>query len=202
MSELASTIRPGLHLPMSWETYDSLDFDEALRGAEYMDGELVVPPGAPDWGHQDAILYLLGQLRPTLAEGEGVTTGVGWKPEGILEEYIPDVIVCEIPEDRRRFTGVPLLCVEVTSSNRANDLVKKRNAYAAAGLKDYWIVDRKERALRVHELRDGVLVETDVWQLPHLGGRTARNLRQHDSFTHTARYAGRQIRVDLLALFP
>ena len=192
MTELAASTRPGLRLPMSWETYDSLDYDDSLRGAEYMDGALVVPPGLPDWGHQKAILYLLGQLRPTLRDGEDATTGFGWKPAEVREEYGPDVMVCEIPTDHRRFTGVPLLCVEVTSSNRADDLVKKRNAYAAAGLKDYWIIDRKEHALRCHELSGGVLVETGTFHLP---------ARRRKELTVAVAYAGRPVEVDLTQLF-
>lgn len=192
MTELATTLRPGLRLPMSWETYDSLDFDESLRGAEYVNGALLLPPGAPDLGHHDAIDYLRDQLRPTLAAGERTTSGFAWKPEGINAEYIPDVMVFVADEDRRRFVGQPLLCVEVTSGNRSRDLVEKRNYYAAAGLPDYWIVDRKDKALRCHELRGGVLVETATHHLP---------LRRRKALTVTATYAGRPVDVDLVQLF-
>lgn len=192
MTELATSARPGQRLPMSWETYDSLDFDESLRGAEYVNGALLLPPGAPDLGHHDAIDYLRDQLRPTLEGGERTASGFGWKPEGINEEYIPDVMVFVAGADRRRFTGLPLLCVEVTSGNRARDLVEKRNYYAAAGLPDYWIVDRKDRALRCHELRAGVLVETATFALP---------VRRRKTYVVTATYAGRQVDVDLTQLF-
>lgn len=192
MTELATSLRPGLRLPMSWETYDSLDYDDALRGAEYMDGALVLPPGAPDLGHHDAIDYLRDQLRPTLAAGERTTSGFAWKPEGINEEYIPDVMVFVPGDDRRRFTGLPLLCVEVTSGNRSRDLVEKRNYYAAAGLPDYWIADRKDHALRCHELRGGVLVETGTFHLP---------ARRRKELIVDVAYAGRPVQVDLTQLF-
>lgn len=190
MTDAAPT-RSGFRLPMSWETYASLDYDDDLRGAEYMDGELVVP-GLPDWGHQQTILYLLDQLRPTLGAAEGATTGVGWKPADVLEEYAPDVLVCEIPRDRRRLTALPLLCVEVTSSNRAVDMVKKRSAYAIAGLGSYWIVDRQDRVLRCHELRDGALIEIETHQLPP---------RRREALIVTVAYDGRAVQLDLIRLF-
>lgn len=176
---------------MSWETYDSLDADDELRGAEYVNGVLVLPGGAPDLGHHDAIDYLRDQLRPTLAAGERTTSGFGWKPEGIAEEYIPDVMVFVPGADRRRFTGVPLLCVEVTSSSKAVDMVTKREAYARAGLGSFWIVDRQERVLLCHELRGGVLVEREAHRLP---------LQQREALIVRATYAGRAVDIDLTQL--
>ncbi len=37
-------------------------------------------------------------------------------------------------EETTRFTGTPVLCVEVLSSNRATDLVVKTTRYAALGV--------------------------------------------------------------------
>ena len=63
------------------------------------------------------------------------------------------------PPPRWRATGrgfAPrdlLLAVEVVSpSNPGNDLVLKRHAYAVAGIPEYWIVDRRDRTLRVLRL--------------------------------------------------
>jgi Uma2 family endonuclease len=78
-----------------------------------------------------------------------------------------------------------VLCVEVTSGNRAYDLVTKRAKYAAAGLTDYWVADRRDQALRCHRLRDGVLVETQ-----------ALLLNQHPTMV-VAQYAERSVEVDL-----
>lgn len=178
-------------VPMSWDMYDSLEYDDELRGAEYMDGELLLPPGLPDWDHQKGIRYLEHQLEQTLGEGEDVISGFGWKPAGVAEEYGPDVMVCTVPTDRRRFTGIPLLVAEVTSSNWQNDVVRKRAKYAAAGLPDYWIVDRRSPALRCHELRHGVLVETEVYQ-PEMSP---------DELVVVS-YAGRSVELELTRLFP
>ena len=192
MSELATHDDDTVRLPMSWETYDSLEYDDAIRGAEYVDGQLEMTPGFPDWGHQKAIRYLEMRLESTLQSREDVISAFAWKPPGIAEEYGPDVMVCTVPEDPRRFTGVPLLCIEVTSGNRDNDLVRKRAKYAAGGLPDYWVVDRLDRALRCYQLRDGVLIESDtLWADEH--PPPANDV--------TVSYAGRNVRLDLVQLF-
>lgn len=192
MSELSTYDDDGtLRLPMSWEIYDSLEYDDSLHGAEYMDGELIVPPSFPDWGHQKAIRYLEQRIEPTLATGEDVISGFGWSPPGAREEFGPDVMVCTIPTDRRRLTGVPLLCVEITSSNWTSDLVRKRAKYAAAGLPDYWIVDRRRGVLRCFELRDRILVEAAAFTYddPKAGE------------TVTVSYGGRTVDLELGRLF-
>lgn len=76
-------------------------------------------------------------------------------------------------DDQARFTGVPLLCVEVTSGNWTSDLILKRAKYAAARLHDYWVVDRRERVLRQYVLQG------DLWWRP--GTSTATEWRRRDS---------------------
>jgi Uma2 family endonuclease len=49
-----------------------------------------------------------------------------------------------------------LLAVEVLSpTSRGRDLLVKRHEYAAAGIPDYWIVDREHRRLTVLSLDEG-----------------------------------------------
>ena len=192
MSELAKHHDDTVRLPMSWDTYDSLEYDDTIHGAEYVDGQLEMTPGFPDWGHQRAVFYLRDVLLSTVTGLEDVTAGFAWQPRGVAEEYGPDVMVCTVPDDPRRFTGVPLLCIEVTSGNRDNDLVRKRAKYAVGGLVDYWVVDRLDRALRCYQLHDGVLVESDtLWSDEHPAPAS----------DVTVSYAGRGVQLDLLQLF-
>lgn len=170
-------------LPMSWEEYNQLEDD--IRG-EFIDGALLTPP-TPDRHHQVAVLSLVSRLFDVCAPSESVTTGWGWSPTGAFEEYIPDVMVHTATDDQARFTGVPLLCVEVTSGNWTNDLILKRAKYAAARLQDYWVVDRRERVLRQYVLQGDLLVEAG-----HLGGHGMAE----------ARFAGRSVSVDLDVLSP
>ena len=56
----------------------------------------------------------------------------------------PDVfVVCgHVPDDREGpVVETPLICAEVTSTNRVYDRVTKRYLYAEAGVAEYWIVD-------------------------------------------------------------
>ena len=49
--------------------------------------------------------------------------------------------------------GVPDIVVEILSTNRRRDLVRKRRIYAAAGVKEYWIVDPGNDTVLPLELR-------------------------------------------------
>ena len=49
--------------------------------------------------------------------------------------------------------GVPDIVVEILSTDRRRDLVRKRHIYAAAGVKEYWIVDPRNDTVLPLELR-------------------------------------------------
>ena len=50
--------------------------------------------------------------------------------------------------------GAPDIVIEVLSSNRSGDLVRKRQLYEAAGIPEYWILDGNADALTQLELGD------------------------------------------------
>ena len=134
---------------MTWDEYEALG--EEIRG-EYIDGTLVVSP-FPSRQHQSASRRLANLLEAHAPQDVAVTEGWGWKPAD--DEYGPDVMVHPRTEEQIRFTGTPLLCVEILSSNRSDDLVRKVFKYAKAGLPAYWVLDPLEPSLRVYVLRDG-----------------------------------------------
>jgi Uma2 family endonuclease len=77
-----------------------------------------------------------------LPGGYEANVAIGWKPAA--DEFGPDLIVYRTAEHDKlapRFTGVPLLVVEVLSQNVGRDRVVKAHRYAKVGLPQYWIVN-------------------------------------------------------------
>ncbi len=134
---------------MSWEEYTRLGDD--VR-AEYIDGRAVMPP-SPSRRHQDAARRLAEALDDAVPPTHRVTLAWSWRVR--RDEFVPDVMVHPQTDEDVRFTGLPALVVEVLSSNRGDDLVRKTVKYAAAGLEHYWIMDPRERVLDAYELVDG-----------------------------------------------
>ena len=93
-------------------------------------------------------------------------TGVGvtlWSPIGVFmpgcDPVQPDLLVVRAADlgiiREGRIHGVPALLVEVLSpSNPDQDLVIKREAYARAGVPEYWIMRPAKRDVLVHSQPD------------------------------------------------
>lgn len=144
---VAAAVPPGE--PMSWEEYAR---HSPNPPSEYIDGRLVMVP-SPTQKHQDICVLILLELRRLGLTGHKVTLGWAWKVG--KDEFIPDVMVHPVTDESARFTGIPLLVVEVLSSNRANDLVLKVLRYAHGGAQNYWIIDPRDRAIDAFTLDEG-----------------------------------------------
>lgn len=143
-------------------TYDDLtDTPDDGRRYEIIAGELLVAP-APSPDHQDFLGYLYARFRRFVME-----RGLGKVFIAPLDVRLtaydtvqPDLLYIErarlgIKGDRA-IDGVPDLVLEVLSnSTRGVDLVRKFATYATAGVREYWIVDPRQRTITVHTLVAG-----------------------------------------------
>ena len=86
--------------------------------------------------------------------------------------------------------GAPDIVVEVLSTDRNRDLVRKRQIYAEAGVLEYWLADPRDDTVTQLELQDGQYVERailtadDMLTTPLLPGLS---IRLADIFRHRQR---------------
>jgi Uma2 family endonuclease len=68
-------------------------------------------------------------------------------------EPVPDVAIVQPPLDRylahHPYPEDIFLIIEYSNTTLAKDLGEKKDAYAEAGLQEYWVVDLKHRQLKV-----------------------------------------------------
>lgn len=133
--------------PTHWTYAQWLELPDDGYRYEVIDGVLVKePPPRPT--HGAIITALVAGIIQHISREEqrglfGSAVGVRLADDSIV---MPDVVYIR-PERRgmigpKVIEGAPDLVVEVLSpSNRADDLVSKRQLYARYGIPEYWIVD-------------------------------------------------------------
>ena len=113
---------------------------------------------APSWEHQ-VILGELYLLFRECADAHNMPCEVYLSPCDVrldMDEYTmvqPDLlVVCSFEHtDERRIEGAPDLVVEILSpSTRRKDQTLKLFKYQNAGVREYWIVDARNRKIVVH----------------------------------------------------
>ena len=175
------------------DTYDR-------RRMELDDGALYIMP-RPRPKHQSALLALGRHFLDYRDRFDEPPVEV--YPEIILELWperpvlllSPDLVVLRrggsAVVTETRVTGAPDIVVEILSSDRNRDLVRKRRLYAEAGVLEYWIWDLEEGTVTVLELQDdgdygtrAVLSSGDVLTTPLLPGLA---IPLADVFRHRSR---------------
>lgn len=136
---------------------DNLAYQER-RKEELIDGKIVaMAPAAPSHTYfANGILtifrvYLKGKR--CVPFGENTLVHLSDK-----DKYCPDVmVVCDRSKIKKNYVeGAPDLAVEVLSpSTMRYDRGKKKDAYEAAGVPEYWLVDWHHKSVEVYLLEDG-----------------------------------------------
>ena len=155
---------------MSIAEFLDLPDTEERNKMELDDGELYIMP-RPRPLHQFLLYWLSWHIANYIQS-------LGQPPA----EAYPDVVVI-LSRDPRRvlapdlaiilagnpyrivggyFEGVPDIVVEVLSSDRNRDLVRKRQIYSEAGVAEYWILDPANDTALLLELRDGDYVSRSL----------------------------------------
>ncbi len=145
---MAISTPPQSGTPLSWEEFEALPED--VRG-EYVDGKLMLM-ASPARPHVRASGHLRDALAGAISEGYEVLPEWMWKPG--RDAFIPDAVVLPVTDEMLRYTGIPLLAVEILSTNRGTDLVLKMRRYAQYGLPRYWVMDPDVPNLTAYELRE------------------------------------------------
>lgn len=148
--------------PFTIEDYDALPDDD--NRYEVIGGVLRMSP-APEVDHQLVQARLVSAFQNTLDLADsGVVfatpTDVQFSRFDIVE---PDIVV--ILNDNlgivheKRIVGPPDIVVEIVSpSSGGRDRIRKAALYAMNGVREYWLVEPKEKEIIVQILEQGVFV--------------------------------------------
>lgn len=146
----------------SWRYDDLVALPDDGRRFEIIAGTLhEMPP--PSWDHAVTVAALMGLLGPLFARLGGVLVTA---PVGVFflgaDPVQPDLVGLlpgsRAAPSRRGVEGPPDLLIEVPSpSNRGYDRLTKRELYAQAAVREYWLVDPATRTIEILGLEDGEL---------------------------------------------
>lgn len=144
--------------PFTWDDLAIVPDDLLTR--EIIDGELIVSP-SPHFLHQ-RLVFRTGRMIEDAGIGVGIMLVAPMDVRLTAYDVVqPDVLFIRndhlgILAADGRITGVPDIVVEIVSPGSERvDRVRKFALYARAGVPEYWILDYRDRALAINELRDG-----------------------------------------------
>ena len=140
---------------------DIIALPEGQR-AELFDGEMVMM-ASPTTTHQGVLGWLLVEISSHIREKKGkcqvipAPFAVFLKDDG--KNYLePDIVViCDEKKlDEKGCHGAPDWAIEIISpSSKTMDYIRKCALYEQAGVREYWIVDPKERSVLVYSFEHG-----------------------------------------------
>lgn len=132
--------------------------------AELIDGKMYMM-ATPTLTHQELLGWLYFKIRLYIME-KGGPCRVILSPFAVYikddeHNYVePDVtVICDLNKlDEKGCHGAPDWVIEiVSSSSKTMDYIRKCALYEAAEVREYWIVDPKERMVMVYDFEQGTL---------------------------------------------
>ena len=144
-----TTSKPKLRTGTRMSLHEFLALGETDERMELIDGVLYVMPTATidhqflmRWICRFIEDYLYGFQDPPAEIHHDITTILSEELQRVVE---PDLVVILAGRDDirsvRHVEGVPDIVIEILSTDRNRDLVRKRQIYAEAGAREYWIFD-------------------------------------------------------------
>ena len=167
--KLDDAARDRLH----WSVEEYLDLP-TNRLVEYADGRLEVLP-MPTTLHQWIVGFLYRVLEAFASSHQlGLTLPAPLRVQLWPDKFRePDVVFMHADHRARagnKFWDGADLVMEVLSDSpedRRRDLVVKRREYARAGIPEYWLIDPKEKQIKVLRLKDKKYVVHGTYKAGH-----------------------------------
>ena len=153
---------------VSYEEFMEIYEKSTLR-MELINGEIYLLASPSIW-HQEIIgrLYMIYKkyFRGKKCKVFLAPFDVHFKKKDIKDPDVmqPDVLVaCDLDGNinkRGRYMGTPTLVIEILSdSTRSKDMIDKLNTYMLSGVKEYWIIDMKQKTIMIYNFSNN---EIDV----------------------------------------
>ncbi len=126
---------------------------------ELYKGDLFMAP-SPSTKHQQISLNLSVAIS-ILVEAKDLGSLFTAPIDVILSEknvFVPDLVFIKTENSymisEKNISGSPDFIIEILSSNKTNDLVKKKDIYQEFGIQEYWIVDPNEEMILKYVLEN------------------------------------------------
>lgn len=144
---------------VSYEEFMEISEKSTLR-MEFLNGEIYLL-GSPSINHQEVLgrLYLVfsGYFNKSKCKVFLAPFDVHFRKKDIKDPDVlqPDLLVaCDLENnitEKGRYMGTPSLVVEIPSGGTRNrDMVDKLNTYMLSGVREYWVVDYRQKNILVY----------------------------------------------------
>ena len=143
---------------MTAEEFFEFTQKHGTQRCELLNGKIVYL-ASPGVLHQTILGEIYGELRNYIRANKGKCKPFVSPFDVKINDITvvqPDIaVICESSklDDGMRCNGAPDLVIEIASSNRYDDFIRKLSLYMENGVKEYWIVDPQYSRTVVYDFR-------------------------------------------------